>query len=490
MANPLQILILDDEPKMGKILSRVLTREGHHAVAFERPQDALEALAREPADLLLTDLKMPAMDGLEVLRQARRLAPGLDVIMMTAYASAETAVQAMKEGAFDYLIKPFPNEELIMIVARVAEHRGLREENRLLRQTLTGRFQPENIVAVSQPMREVLKRVEKVAASDVSVLLRGESGTGKEILAEAIHAAGRRRERPLVRVNCGALPETLLESELFGHTRGAFTGAYETRKGLFQQADGGTIFLDEIGEISPALQVKLLRVLQSGEFQRVGDAQTFRVDVRALAATNRPLEEMIESGLFRSDLYYRLNVVPILIPPLRERPEDIPALMDHFLSRQRQRGGRATRLSSEAYELLCAYPWPGNIRELENALEHAFVMCEGELIEPRDLPVAVQNTRAARPVPSNAAASAGIPVQSPEPHAGAATLEELERQALVQALEATGYNHTQAAHRLGITRRTLGYRIDKYHLPRRLPSQTQSSPGAGNDQDPSGEACS
>ena len=453
----LTILIVDDEPKMGKILSRVLAREGHAVEAFERPEAALAALeGGAGADLILTDLKMPGMDGLELMREAKRRAPEVDVIMMTAYATAETAVRAMKEGAFDYLIKPFPNEELIMIVARVAETRGLKEENKVLKAALGSRFQPENIVAVSPAMREVLKRVEKVAASEASVLLRGESGTGKEVLAEAIHAAGRRREKPLVKVNCGALPETLLESELFGHTRGAFTGAFETRKGLFQQADGGTIFLDEIGEITPALQVKLLRVLQSGDFQRVGDAQTFRVDVRVLAATNRALEEMIEAGTFRSDLYYRLNVVPIVIPPLRERPEDVPALIDFFLGKLRQRSGRVVQIAAEAYELLRGYAWPGNIRELENALEHAFVMSEGDVIRAVDLPVAVQNGSPG----GGAAGTAAAPAR------GAATLEEMEKQALIQALEATGYNHTQAARKLGITRRTLGYRIDKYGIPR------------------------
>lgn len=481
MAAPLMIMILDDEPKMGKILSRVLAREGHQVSAFCAPEEALEALARQPADLLLTDLKMPAMDGLEVMQRARRLVPDLDVVMMTAYATAETAVKAMKEGAFDYLIKPFPNEELVMIVARVAETRGLREENRLLKQSLISRVQSENIVAVSPVMREVMKRVEKVAVSDVSVLLRGESGTGKEVLAEAIHQSGHRREHPLVKVNCGALPETLLESELFGHTRGSFTGAYETRKGLFQQADGGTIFLDEIGEISPALQVKLLRVLQSGEFQRVGDAQTFRVDVRVLAATNRQLEEMIEAGLFRSDLYYRLNVVPICIPPLRERPEDVPALIDFFLSRLRQRGERSVRLSPEAYRLLHAYGWPGNIRELENALEHAFVMCEGGLVQPYDLPVAVQNAGAPA-----APRSPGIPAAPPPPREPL-TLEEMERHALIQALEATGYNHTHAARKLGISRRTLGYRMDKYNIPHRDPARVADSAkknGASEEQQP------
>ena len=457
MTYPLSIIILDDEPKMGRILARILAREGHRVQSYTEPQEALDALAQEAADLLVTDLKMTPLDGLEVMTRARQAMPELDVIMMTAYATVETAIKAMKEGAFDYLIKPFPNEELVMVVARVAERRSLKEENKILRQSLADRTVPENIVAVSAPMLDVMARVQKVAASDVTVLLRGESGTGKEVMASAIHGLGGRRERPFVKINCGALPETLLESELFGHTRGAFTGAIETRKGLFQQADGGTILLDEIAEISPALQVKLLRVLQTGELQRVGDAQTFRVDVRVIAATHRPLEEMIEAGTFRQDLYYRLNVVPIVIPPLRERPEDIPALIDHFLAELTRRIGGKRSLSPEAFTLLRGYGWPGNIRELQNALEHACVLSESEQITPRDLPLAIQN-----------ASVAGAPL--PVTIAGKPTLEEMEKQALLQALEATHYNHTKAAHRLGITRRTLGYRLDKYNLPRRKPS--------------------
>ena len=468
MKRVLNIHILDDEPKFGKILSRVLEREGHTVRAFAVPEEALEAMAIEPPELLLTDLKMPTMSGLEVMRRAREISPDLDVIMMTAYATVETAIQAMKQGALDYLIKPFPNEELVMVVARVAETRALREENRLLRQTVRRRFRPESIVAVSPVMRDLMRRVEKVAPSDVTVLLRGESGTGKEVLATAIHAASARADQPLIKVNCGALTETLLESELFGHTRGAFTGAVETRKGLFQQADGGTIFLDEIGEVSQALQVKLLRVLQTGEFQRVGDAQTLRVDVRVIAATNRPLEAMIEEGTFRSDLYYRLNVVPLVLPALRERREDIPALIDAILERIRRRTGQRYTVDHEAFERMMEYPWPGNIRELENALEHACVMCEERTITTADLPVAVQNGRIAD-FPAEASSVSDE---------GPVTLEELEQQALIQALEATGYNHTQAARRLGITRRTLGYRIAKYNLPRR-------APGGGTDKEAS-----
>jgi DNA-binding NtrC family response regulator len=425
---------------------------------------------------------MPGMNGLDVMRRARQLVPGLDVVLMTAYATAETAVQAMKEGALDYLIKPFPNEELVMVVARVAETRGLREENKLLRQAMRGEFHPDGIVAVSPLMRDLMRRVEKVAASDVTVLLRGESGTGKEVLATAIHAGGTRRDGPLVKVNCGALTETLLESELFGHVRGAFTGAVETRKGLFEQADGGTIFLDEIGEVSQALQVKLLRVLQVGEFQRVGEARASRVDARVIAATNRSLEAMIQEGAFRSDLYYRLNVVPLALPPLRERREDIPALMDCFLERIRRRTDKAFAISPEAYRRLQEYAWPGNIRELENALEHACVMCDGQAVTLRDLPMALQHDAAAgapgvaEAWPALATTSPATPASMATPPTFAAkpasppTLEEMEQRALIEALEATGYNHTQAARRLGITRRTLGYRIDKYNIPRRAPA--------------------
>lgn len=468
MSTKLTILILDDEPKMGKILSRILQREGHTVSAQTDPEMAVELLGQQEIDLLITDLKMPGKDGIAVMRQAREQNPGLDVVMMTAYASAETAVTAMKAGAFDYLIKPFPNEELIMVVERVAERRALREENQLLRRSLSSQFKPENLVAVSPQMQNLLRRAHKVASTDVSVLLRGESGTGKEVLAQAIHDASAQRDKPMVKVNCGALTETLLESELFGHKRGAFTGAIESRKGLFEQADGSTIFLDEIGEVSPALQVKLLRVLQSGDFQRVGDASSFHSTVRVIAATNRSLEEMMATGQFRSDLYYRLNVVPLLIPPLRERPADIPALIDLFLGRLRKKSDRAIRLSPEAFSLLQSYQWPGNIRELENALEHAFVMCDENLIGPQDLPLALQN------IPS-------CPGQDAAPLPDKLTLDAAERQMLIEAMEATDYNHTRAARRLGITRRALGYRLEKYNLPRHRNHDPNGHPSCQTD---------
>ncbi len=460
----MKILILDDEPKMGKILCRVLAREGHEAVGCDVPAKALELLSSQTFDVLLTDLKMPGMTGIEVMEAAKKSNPELDVIMMTAYASVETAVEALKKGAADYLIKPFHNDELAMLIARLGQNRELRSENQMLRKSLAETHHEGDLVAVSPPMIEALKRAKKVAATDVSVLLRGESGTGKEVLAALIHRSGKRSDRPFIRVNCGALPENLLESELFGHVRGAFTGAVETRKGLFQAADGGTLFLDEIGEVTPALQVKLLRVLQSGEFQRVGDPQGVKVDVRVIAATHRPLEELIQSGEFRSDLYYRLNVVPLVIPPLRERIEDIPPLIDHFLAKLRVSTGTAKRLSPEAFERFQTYPWPGNIRELQNALEHAVVMSEGDRIEMSDLPSAMQNHGANEP--ANGAAVAGLQGK---------TLEEIEKRMLHDALRVTGFNHTRAAEKLGITRRTLGYRIEKYGLPRKAKDEVSLS---------------
>jgi len=463
MTTALKILILDDEPKMGRILSRILKREGHDVSASSDPSETLGQIHDSPVDLAITDLKMPGMDGLEFMRQARKIQPNLDVIMMTAYATAETAVETMKEGAFDYLIKPFPNEEMVMVVSRVAERRRLRDENRRLKETLSNRFNHEQIISVSHNMREVMKRVGKVSVSEVSVLLRGESGTGKEILATAIHEHSSRSENILIRINCGALPESLLESELFGHIKGAFTGAVETRKGLFEEADGGSIFLDEIGEISPALQVRLLRVLQSGEFQRVGDTQTLHADVRIIAATHRDLEKMIEQGEFRSDLYYRLNVVPIMIPPLRDRPEDIPALIDHFLGRIRKKSNKNIQLAKMAFDRLTDYDWPGNIRELENAIQHAWVMCEENIIQVTDLPVVIQNTLPETPGDRK-------PRDNSHPINTQLTLDEIEKKALIDALDAVNYNHTRAAQRLGITRRMLGYRLDKYNLPRKIPN--------------------
>ncbi len=464
-----KILILDDEVKIGKILQRVLAHEGYDCQATTDPAEAIAWLRREPFHVVLTDLRMPTMSGINIIEQTKQLRPECEVILMTAYATVETAVESMKKGAYDYLIKPFSNDEMKMLIQRVMETKTLRQENEQLKEALNERADFSNIVAVSKPMRDVLRRVAKVAQSEATVLLQGPSGTGKEVLATAIHAASTRRNRPLIKVNCGALTETLLESELFGHARGAFTGAVGMHRGLFEAADGGTIFLDEIGEVSPAFQVKLLRVLQQGEFQRVGDTETRRVNVRVIAATNRSLEKAIEQGTFRTDLYFRLSVAPIHIPPLSERREDIPALIDHFLLKAvKGKGEKPKSFSPEAFDLMLMYDWPGNVRELENAVEHALVMAEGETLLVEDLPQALQ------------AFGARVSTSERPVVYDHLTLEEVERRCIVNALERSNYNCTRAARLLGVTRRTLGYRMQKFGL---VNPRQAGAPGAEDEEE-------
>ncbi|MCX7046875.1 MAG: sigma-54 dependent transcriptional regulator [Candidatus Sumerlaeota bacterium] len=449
----MDIVIIDDEPKMGQIIKRTLAREGYDADATTDPNQGLEWIGEFPARLVLCDLKMPEMSGIDVLERAKTLRPEIGFIIMTAYASVENTVEAFKKGVYDYITKPFGTEDLKQKVSHYLEKCQLQKENESLKALVGEKYQFENIVAESASMKDVLSAVRKVARSDVSVLLRGESGTGKEILACAIHSSGARSGRPLIKVNCGALPETLLESELFGHVRGSFTGAVQTRAGLFEEANGGAIFLDEIGDISPALQVRLLRVLQEGEFQRVGDTKTMKVNVRIIAATNRDLEKAMREGMFRQDLYYRLNVVPIFIPPLRQRPDDIPALVEFYLGKL-SNNGQTFEIAPAAFDLLMRYPWPGNVRELENAIEHASVMCDSAMIGLEDLPLSMRQF----------AAGAGLAGGEKGMEVGQMTLSEIERQCLLEAMQRAGNNHTRAAKLLGITRRTLGYRLKKYGL--------------------------
>lgn len=499
-----EILILDDEPKIVDLLRRSLAREGYSVHCESDPLEALARLKELPVEVLISDLKMPGMDGLEVLKRAKAIRPECEVIMMTAYATVETAREALKRGAIDYLTKPFSaDEDLKPLIRKVFEADAdtlLDQDDRANRgsgaaggsggtrdgaggakggagsfairsasstagsppspsgvakaDTHGEKAGPDSplsrIVTKSPVMKKVLDRLPKIAASSASVLLRGESGTGKEVLADAIHHLSARVRGPLVKVNCGALPETLLESELFGHVKGSFTGAVADREGLFEASNGGTTFLDEIGEVSPALQVKLLRILQEGEFQRVGESRTRKTDVRIVAATNRNLEDMMREGSFRQDLFYRLNVVPILLPPLRERREDIPALIEYFC--RRLKPGVEVVFSPEVQRALLDYDWPGNIRELENAVEHALVLGDPSGIVLEDLPVALQDFEAKHG-------------REPGPAAvGEATLEDIERRCLLSALQKTGFNQTRAARLLGITRRTLGYRIRKYEL--------------------------
>ncbi|OGK87065.1 MAG: hypothetical protein A2050_15900, partial [Candidatus Rokubacteria bacterium GWA2_73_35] len=362
----MKILVVDDEPAQRELVSGFLARHGFEVTTARDGAEALERFRREPVDLILTDQKMPGLSGLELTQAARAVNPEVAVVLMTAYGTIEHAVAAIKAGATDYLTKPLNLDELLHRLGQVRDHQRLLGENRELRAALQERHRVEGILGESGRMQEVLSLVRRVAASDATVLIRGESGTGKELIAKAIHYASRRAEGPLVRVNCAALPETLLESELFGHEKGAFTGAQATRRGRFELAHGGSLFLDEIGDLPPHLQVKLLRVLQEREIERVGSSRPIPVDVRLLAATHRDLEALVKAGSFREDLYYRINVVTLAVPPLRERREDIPLLLDHFLSKFARANGKTIRgLTREARDTLLRYDYPGNVRELE-----------------------------------------------------------------------------------------------------------------------------
>ncbi|HUK66284.1 MAG TPA: sigma-54 dependent transcriptional regulator [Anaeromyxobacteraceae bacterium] len=389
-----RVLIVDDEPVLLKALEALLSKKGHQVTALDSPIQATQRLAQEDFDVALLDVKMPDLSGLELLTAVKHRRPEVEVIMMTGHATVETALAAVKAGAYDYLTKPFDDVELVArAVEKAAERKQLFDRNRALETALRekeGGTPGDGLVGNSGPIRDVVRMVDAVAYSAATVLVQGESGTGKELVARALHAKSPRRGHPFVALNCGALTETLLESELFGHVKGAFTGAQRDQKGLFDAADGGTIFLDEIGDIPPATQVRLLRVLQEGELKRVGSADSIKVDVRVIAATHRDLPKLVKAGKFREDLFYRLNVIAIPLPALRERIEDVPLLAHHFLRRYTERLGKKVKtLSPEAIELLCGYRWPGNVRELENAVERAVVLCRGESISPADLPPAV-----------------------------------------------------------------------------------------------------
>jgi len=394
MENEKSILIVDDEPNIRRVLEAVFAKEKYQVFTAENGRKALEIISTEPhLNVVLCDLIMPDMNGIEVLKEALQINPRLSLVMITAHGTIKTAVDAMKLGAFDYITKPFDMDEIKLVAKNALERSRLLGENIELKQELKTRFQFENIVGSSTKMREVYKVVERVANSNATVLIRGESGTGKELIARAIHYNSPRASKPFIAVSCAALPETLLESELFGHEKGAFTGAVGQKAGRFELANHGTLFLDEVPEISPAVQVKLLRALQEREFERVGGTKTIKVDVRVIAATNRNLEELVEMGQFRPDLYYRLQVIQIFIPPLRDRREDIPELVEHFIQKFNQANGKRVKaVSPETMELLMKYNWPGNVRELENAIERGVVLAEegAELITPDLLPAAIQ----------------------------------------------------------------------------------------------------
>ena len=380
------ILVVDDELSMLEVLSEMLSREGYAVETTPSAEEAVALVERGEIDLVVSDLKMEPLDGLDLLRRLKRVDPEIVVIVMTAYASYETAVEAMREGALEYVMKPFKRDEILLKVKLGLQQRAILDENRMLKREIAGRYHFENIIGTSKPMEAIYRLIEKVAPTDSTVLITGESGTGKELVARALHYDSPRRERPFCAVNCGALPETLLESELFGHVRGAFTGAHADKEGLFEAASKGTILLDEVGTMSPAMQMKLLRVLQEREIKRVGSTEVKHIDVRVIAATNENLAECVKQGRFREDLYYRLSVIPIEIPPLRERRDDVPLLVRHFVEKRHERFGVETTISDEAMFVLECFEWPGNVRELENVIERAATLCEGNHIAVGDLP--------------------------------------------------------------------------------------------------------
>ena len=439
-----RIMIVDDEFSVRDSLFHWFRKDGFEVKAAENATEALSAMQDHRYEVILLDIKMPGMDGMELQEHLHRIDPQAAVIMMTAFASVDTAVRALKQGAFDYVTKPIDPDELSHLVLRAMEQRRLREENVQLRETLDEVIAVDKIVGQSPPMRKVMELVEHVSKTDATVLILGESGTGKEVIARAVHVNSRRRYFPIVTVNCGALPENLLESELFGHERGAFTGAQYRRKGKIEMADGGTLFLDEVGAINAKMQVDLLRVLESKELTRVGGTRPIQVDFRVICATNENLEQAVKEGRFREDFYYRINVFTIELPPLRDRRSDIPSLACHFLDRfARQMDKRITTISPEAMDLLTAYDWPGNVRELSNAIERAMVVGKPPAIRPEDLPVRRR---------------IGDEVSAAE------SLAEMEKRHIAAVLERTSGNVTRAAEILKVDRVTVYNKIRKYGL--------------------------
>jgi DNA-binding NtrC family response regulator len=447
------ILLVDDEEKILRALGRALRDSGHEVVETTSPRDAQRLLAERPFDLLVVDNVMPQLGGLDLIREYVAGTPEgerAQILMMTAHATVESAIEAMKLGALDYLQKPFEIDELLVVVRRALEHQRLRTEYRYLRSERDEQFDNYGIVGRSRPMQEIIARAERVAETKSTVLITGETGTGKELVARAIHNRSTQRDMPLIRVNCAAIPESLLESELFGHVRGAFTGAAATKKGKFALADGGTIFLDEIGTMSTALQSKLLRVLQEREFEPLGAERTEKIDVRVIAATNRDLRQMVAEGKFQEDLFYRLNVIPIELPALRERREDIPALVDHFLRKHAQRTGRRVdRIDEAVLAALQQYDWPGNVRELENTIERAVVLSTGPVITARSVSV----------LGAVAPQSSGLPSLKLRQN-----IEWVEKETIRRALESSRGVKKDAAELMGISQRALSYYLAKYRL--------------------------
>ena len=446
-----RILIVDDDEKMAMTLARVVSQDGHRAVTALSGHEGLRMIAEHALDLDITDIVMPGMDGISFVRSLKAIDPTLPVIMVTGYGSIDSAVEAMREGAFHYLTKPVRMRELLMYVAKALDSREALAENRYLKEQLQKRYRHETLIGRSQAMREVMKLTEQVAPSTATVLITGETGTGKEVVAEAIHFLSPRAGRPLVKVNCGALPETLIESELFGHVKGAFTGAHRDRQGRFEAADEGTIFLDEIAEMSPTSQVRLLRVLQEGEFERVGGTSPVRVNVRMVTSTNQPLEKAVQEGRFREDLYYRIKVFQIQLPALRDRWEDIALLAHHFMTKYAERNGKhLVGFGEKAMEILESHSWPGNVRELENAIEYAVVMTRGDRIVASNLP---RDLRPREERDDKIILPAGI------------TVTEAEGILIRRTLDLTKGDKESTAAMLGFSLRTLYRKMKEHEIP-------------------------
>ena len=454
MTDAPDILVVDDDSAHRTMLRTLLSGWGYTVTEADDGAAAMAAVEQKPFDLVLMDIRMVTVSGIEALDGIKQRNPAIPVVMMTAYSSVETAVDALKKGAYDYLTKPFDSEKLKVTLSRALEHTQLKEENRRLKEDLARQFDRQKIVGRSPAMERLMDTVAQVATSEATVLLTGESGTGKELIAEAVHFNSKRRNGPFVKINCAAITETLLESELFGHEKGAFTGADRRKQGRFQQAGGGSIFLDEVSEMSLGMQVKLLRVLQEREVTRVGGGETISIDVRIIAATNRNLQDLVQNGRFREDLYYRLNVATIRVPPLRQRQEDIPLLAQSFLERYAEQNQKPVKgFTPQAMEDLIRHDWPGNVRELMNVVERAVVLARGDYLDSDSLLLTTQD------LDSSAFNEKGFGAVAEEP-----TLDNVERATILKTLEATGGNKSEAARRLGITRKTLHNKLKKYGL--------------------------
>ncbi len=455
------ILVVDDEQQILKAIQRFLSEKGYEVTTCDHFDAGLAALAKQPFDVALIDLKLGDRSGIDLISQVKKIQPETVCMIFTGYGTIDSAIAAVKAGAYHYLTKPFRLEDLENLIAQALETRRVKQENQILKKEVGAKFGIKNLVGFSEPMKSVYNLIEKVADTDSTILILGESGTGKELVAKAIHHASRRADRSLVAVNCGAIPEDLLESELFGHVKGAFTGAVATRPGRFEMAEGGSIFLDEIGDMSPRLQVKILRVLQERKFEPVGSNKTMEVDVRIIAATNKNLEKAVKENHFREDLYYRLNVIPVRLPPLRERIEDVPILIDFFLSRYAKENQRdKPQVNAEAMQVFLQYPWPGNVRELENLMERLVILKHEGEITRHDLPERIRISGQDDIITNVQIPESGLSFKD--------VVDDFENQLILKALEKTGWNKNKAAQLLQLNRTTLVEKIKKRQLERTL----------------------